>query len=184
MKYLKTFFETYKPLLDLVNNVDNDLLDKIKNILPSGDILEISCGNGADAIELKKLGYTVTCTDNNKYYVDHIKKHVNSILHDTRDTFPFSDKQFDLVFSRLGLHYFDKDDLEKIFSEINRISKSYLVFSVKLTNDDLSSDKVIISENDWVGLVEKYYKIESKEIKEGLLYGSPSKWLEIVANKR
>jgi ubiquinone/menaquinone biosynthesis C-methylase UbiE len=183
MKYLKTF-ETYKPLLDLVDNVDNDLIYKIKNILPIGNILEISCGNGADAIELKKSGYEVTCTDNNEYYVNHVGKYVNSILHDTRGTFPFRDNEFDLVFSRLGLHYFSMEELDNIFKEINRLSKKFLVFSVKLENDNLSNTKVIISEKDWVNIVEKYFGIKSKEIKEGILYGSPSKWLEIVAEKQ
>lgn len=42
-------------LLNLIDNVDFQLIDKIKLLIPSGEILEISFGNGADALELSRI---------------------------------------------------------------------------------------------------------------------------------
>ena len=36
---------------------------------------------------------------------------------------PFEDVSFDVVYSHLALHYFDRDTTEKIFSEIYRVLK-------------------------------------------------------------
>ena len=70
MRYLVPFkiFESSSPLLDIKGNVDSNLISKIESLSPSS-ILEISCGNGSDSIELSNKGYDVEATDNNKEYV-------------------------------------------------------------------------------------------------------------------
>lgn len=173
----------WSPLLDLTENIDKELINKIESLLPNkGKILEISCGNGADAIDLTNKGYDVTATDNCQEYVDHVGKYINCIKHDTRNTFPFHNKSFDLVYSRLGLHYFTKEELSKIFSEISRLTKRYLVFTVKIEQDNLNTGKIIMSKSDWEILLSDNFNIISSEEKEGLLYDNQSKWLEIVAS--
>ena len=186
MKYIlsKKLFENqnWSPLLDLEDNVDYELINIIESLLPNkGKILEISCGNGADAIELQEEGFSVTCTENNQGYYDHVSQFVKCIKHDTRNKFPFADKSFDLVYSRLGLHYFSKEELSNIFSEIKRLS-NYLVFSVKIEQDDINTGKVILSKEDWEELVSENFNIISSEEKEGKLYNKESKWLEIAAS--
>ena len=186
MKYIlsRKLFENqnWSPLLDLENNVDYELVSIIESLLPNkGKILEISCGNGADAIELQEEGYSVTCTENNQVYYDHISQFVKCIKHDTRNKFPFPDKSFDLVYSRLGLHYFSKEELSNIFSEISRLIDKYLVFTVKIEQDSINTGKVILSKEDWEELVSENFNIISSKEKEGILYDNQSKWLEIVA---
>lgn len=185
LRYLKKYnlFENriLPILLDLDNNVDSDLINKIENLLPSGKILEISCGNGADAIKLNELGYDVVATDFTKEYVDYVNQYLPCIEHDTRQRFPFSDKSFDLVYSRLGLHYFSEEELVSIFTEISRLTKKYLVFTVKLANDNLNTGKVILGKEKWEELVSNKFNIISSEVKEGILYTDKSKWLEIIA---
>lgn len=185
MKYLKPYklFENrvLPILLDLENNVDNELIEKIQNLLPSGSILEISCGNGADAIKLNELGYDIIATDFTKEYVDYVNQYLPCIEHDTRQRFPFSDKSFDLVYSRLSLHYFTEEELRNIFTEISRLTKKYLVFTVKLANDNLNTGKVILGKEKWEELVSDKFNIISSEIKEGILYSDKSKWLEVIA---
>lgn len=182
MKYLK-YFEAWTPLLDLEGNVDTTMINNITNLIKSGKILEISCGNGADTKKLLDLGYDVTCTENNEGYCDYVNKFANCVLHDTSKPFPFNDNQFDLVYSRLGLHYFDKYTLSDIFSEINRISNGYLVYSVKILDDPLT-EKVILSKKDWESITkESGFDIISSEAKSGELYGKYSEWLEIIASK-
>jgi SAM-dependent methyltransferase len=170
------------PLLKLEDNVDYELIEKIQSLISSGTILEISCGNGADALELLKRGYVVFGTENNQQYADHVNQKINCVKHDTRNKFPFPDNSFDLVYSRLGLHYFSESELQSIFKEISRITKEYLVFTVKLVND-IKTGKTIFDKETWENLVSEEFKIVSSEVKEGILYDNQSKWLEMVARK-
>ena len=168
-------------LLNLIDNVDNHLISVIQNeVSPGGSVLEISCGNAADSSQLRKLGYVVKCTDLDDKYVENAKEMgLDCIKHDTRDKFPFQNSEFDLVYSRLGLHYFTEDELHQILQELKRIGKKLLI-TVKLV-DDIKTGKVILTEEKWLSLVGEYFEIKSSEVKEGILYGSKTKWLEILA---
>lgn len=186
MKYLLNFklFESKAVLLDLENNVDNELVSKVRSLIERGNILEISCGNGADAIELSKIGYNVTTTEFCDEYVEWVNEQgIECIKHDTKEKFPFNDSEFDLVYSRLGLHYFTQEELVNIFKEISRITKRYLVFTVKLVND-IPTGKIIFTEDTWKDLVSDEFTIISSEVKEGILYNNQSKWLEIIAENK
>ena len=186
MKYLKEFrvFENNSPLLDLSDNADTELIYKIRGLIRNGNILEISCGNGADSIELAKLGFNVTATEMSDDYIKYVNSNgIKCIKHDTKDKFPFVNNSFDLVYSRLGLHYFTLDELKSIFDEISRISKKYLVFTVKLVND-IPTGKVILNEDTWENLVSEKFEILEADVKEGILYDNQSKWLEIIAKKK
>lgn len=187
MKTLKTyqkFFESIgSPLLDLSNNVDAHLISVIqKEIQPGDKILEISCGNAADASALKELGYEVTCTEYNPFYVENAERlGLDCIQHDTKNEFPFSDGEFDLIYSRLGLHYFMEDELDNIFSELGRIGKRILI-TVKVV-DDIKTGKVILTEDKWKEIASRFFDIKAFEVKEGQLYGSQSRWIEILGEK-
>ena len=190
MKYIlkyKKFESSYvKPiLLELQNNIDKQLIDEIFSLLPNGgDILEVSCGNGADAIELAENGYNVVATDITPEYVDYVnKQNVKCLLHNTLEKFPFSDSEFDLIYSRLGLHYFNIEDLHKIFDELSRITNKYLIFTVKIVNDNLQTGKIIISKEKWEELVSNKFTIIKSKIHKGQLYNQESEWLEIIAQK-
>jgi 2-polyprenyl-3-methyl-5-hydroxy-6-metoxy-1,4-benzoquinol methylase len=185
MKYIRSYRLYESVLLDLDENVDDNLISIIESLVDSGSkILEISCGNGSDSIKLSNLGYEVVATDLDKNYVDFVNsKGIECIQHDTRKRFPFDEDEFDLIYSRLGLHYFNEPELDNIFKELNRLTSGYLVFTVKLVND-IQTGKVILSEDIWEDLVSKYFDIISFEIKEGILYNNKSKWLEIVAKKK
>jgi len=190
MKYLlnRKIFENQSelnkqaPLLKLDGNADIELIEKIQSLISSGTILEISCGNGADALELLKRGYLVFGTENNQQYADHVNQKINCIKHDTKNRFPFPDNTFDLVYSRLGLHYFSESELQSIFKEISRITKEYLVFTVKLVND-IQTGKTIFNKETWENLVSEEFEIISSIEKEGILYDNQSKWLEMVVKK-
>ena len=200
MKYLKRFLESKTaPLINMGDTKDNELLDKVAGLArhKGKKILEIACGNGSDAIALYNMGFDVTATDSNQEYVDHINQEVENskvevdrgkikaILHDTRKSFPATDGKFDLVFSRLGLHYFTEEELKEIFADIYRITKLYghLVFTVKLTDDGKWGKKVLPTET-WVKIVEESgFEIMNNETKSGKLYGEENTWLEVIAIK-
>ena len=186
MKYLKEYKLFESSLLDLSDNVDNHLIGVIKkNFKPGSKILEISCGNGADAKYLQDLGYDIICTEIDDNYVRNAKNlGLKCIKHDTRNNFPFEDKQFDLIYAKLSLHYFTKDELNRIFKELRRISHNIL-FTVKVQDDDFKTGKIIIPPHHWIGITSNNYGSEkSFYIKEGELYGKPAKWVEIFAEAK
>lgn len=185
MKYLKTYLESFNsPLLSLSDNIDYELIDIIeKNFDKGSSVLEISCGNAADSLHLKELGYNVKCTELDDNYVNNAKDlGLDCIKHDTKNKFPFSNNQFDLIYSRLGLHYFTESELDSILSELSRIGRNILI-TVKVEEDDFKTGKVIISPEKWKNLIDKYFNIEIFNIKEGVLYNKPSKWIEILGKK-
>ncbi len=186
MRYLKTYesFNIGSPLLKLSDNVDYDLVDVIKSSAPIGSqILEISCGNAADAKYLSKIGYKVTCTETNDGYIENAKSlGLNCMNHDTKDKFPFKDKQFSLIYSRLGLHYFTAEELDLILQELSRIGNKLLI-TVKLVND-IQTNKIILTEDIWKDIISKHFNIEEFEVKEGILYDVQSKWLEILSGSK
>ncbi len=181
MRYIKKYEAFNSVLLNLSDNMDLELVSKIKSLINKGDsILEISCGNGADAILLNN-DYNVIATDTDQGYVDYVNsKGVQCINHDTRDKFEFDDNQFDLIYSRLGLHYFSKDELRLIFNELFRICDGYILFTVKLVND-IPTGKVILAKEDWEELTSDRFNIVSSVVKNGILYNNESTWLEILA---
>ena len=168
-------------LLDLSDNVDYNLIDIINSKFKKGsNILEISCGNASDSIYLQNQGYKITCTEYNKDYVQNAKlKNLNCIQHDTINSFPFEDKEFDLVYSRLGLHYFSEFYLRNIFSEINRISNNLLI-TVKIS-DDVNTGKVIYTKDTWKKIIGENFEMIYMKEKKGLLYDVQSNWIEVFA---
>lgn len=184
MKYLKTLEAFNSPLLSLSDNIDHQLIDVIKKNFDKGSsILEISCGNGADSLYLKELGYDVKCTELDDNYISNaIKLGLDCIKHDTKNKFPFDDNQFDLIYSRLGLHYFTESELDSILSELSRIGRSILI-TVKVEEDDFKTGKVIISPEKWNEIINKYFNIIDFNVNQGKLYNKESKWIEIFANK-
>lgn len=184
MKYLKKYESFNSTLLNLENNIDTHLISIIKDNFKIGsNILEISCGNADDSLYLKELGYNIKCTELDHNYVENAKNlGLDCIKHDTMDKFPYDNDEFDLIYSRLGLHYFSESQLDSIFSELSRIGKSILT-TVKVEEDSFKTGKVILSPQKWNEIINKYFNIEIFDVKEGLLYDKPSKWIEIFAKK-
>ena len=44
-----------------------------------------------------------------------------------------------------------------------------------------NTGKVFLDKEEWKKVVSQFFNIKNFEVKEGTLYGSPSKWLEIEA---
>lgn len=158
--------------------MDNKFVDKVANKLPKGSkILDIGYGDGSEAIYLSEKGFDVYGTDIRENDKSDLFKH---ITHNTKDPFPFEDNYFDLVYARLSLHYFSKEELSKIFKEIYRISKSYFIFTCKTDQGGYNSGKKFFTLEEWVDIVEAAgFKIYDKEKKSGQLYGKDSNWIEI-----
>lgn len=116
MKWIKSYKLFESVLLGLTYNIDMNLISIIENNVPlDSNILEISCGNGADSLYLQNLGYNIKCTEFDNNYVNNARNlGLDCIKHDTRNKFPYKDGEFDLIYSRLGLHYFTESELDSI----------------------------------------------------------------------
>jgi len=106
-------------------------LIKTYKINKNSKVLDIGCGKGFLLADIKKIlpetsltGYDISSyAKKNSHY--SIKKNIFNIK--AQDKYLFKDKEIDLLISLGTLHNLEIFDLEKAFSEINRVSKkSYI----------------------------------------------------------
>jgi ubiquinone/menaquinone biosynthesis C-methylase UbiE len=188
---------------DYINKINTGILpkdkpdiitiDKLSNLIPAkSKILDISIGDGANTEYFIEKGYDVYGTDISQLAIETISEKYPEytwIEHDTLEKFPFSNNQFNLVFARLAIHYFDKKSIDKILNDINRILKNngYLYILVKISNTgNLSTGKVSYSSDEWKEMVSEYFEIfdYKEEIKKAYSYEKePSNLLEIIGKK-
>jgi ubiquinone/menaquinone biosynthesis C-methylase UbiE len=89
-------------------------------------------------------GYQVLSTDFSSYALKISKQKSQNIYPklkfkklDLSKPLPFPNNHFHIVYSHLGLHYFNKKDTKKLFVEIHRVLKPHGVFaSIFNTTDD------------------------------------------------
>jgi SAM-dependent methyltransferase len=106
-------------------------------------ILEVACGVGSDASFFAQQGYDVLATDFSQVVVDQDKAYFDqprlefAQLDVSRHPLPFPDRQFDVVYSHLGLHYFSDDTTRAVMAELHRILKDggILAFACKSVKD-------------------------------------------------
>ena len=99
---------------------------------PGSHVLDIGCGKGFLLSEMLMIipELKVVGLDISNHAIKNSPTNMKNKLfnHDIRKKLNFSDKKFDLVISLVTLHNFKIFELEKIFSEINRVSKkAYLM---------------------------------------------------------
>lgn len=172
---------------------DAKAIDKLIKLIPSGSkILDLSFGDGANSEYFIEKGYDLYGTDISGLAVETMKNKYpdyNWIEHDTLDRFPFENDKFDLVFARLALHYFKKDDIERVLSDIYRILKDngYLYIMVKCSNtSNIDTGKISYTSEEWIEMVSELFEVvESKqETKKAYSFEkTASNLFEILAKK-
>ena len=53
--------------------------------------------------------------------------------------------------------------------------------SVKIQNDNIKTNKIILTPGEWKEIISNFFEIEDVKIREGKLYGEDAKWMEIIA---
>lgn len=104
-----------------------------------GKILDLGCGQGQDSRYFAEHGYSVLDTDFSDQAITFAQqKNIFSNLDfkvlDVTDPLPFEDKTFDIVYSHLALHYFDKQKTKEVFEEITRILKDGGILALLLNS--------------------------------------------------
>lgn len=92
-----------------------------------GKILDLAAGQGQDSRYFARQGYDVWCTDFNEFALTEAKKKSESnvsmhyLMVDIGKDLPFETKSFDVVYSHMGLHFFDRKNTRRLFAEIHRV---------------------------------------------------------------
>jgi SAM-dependent methyltransferase len=98
------------------------------DVLPPGaTLLDLGCGNGHDSALFAQAGLRVTALDVAAAALDAFLPirsgpPVDRIRHCITDIpYPLEDRQFDAVYARLSLHYFDAATTARALGELHRV---------------------------------------------------------------
>ena len=97
------------------------------HIKPGDKILDVGCGKGFLLYEITMLvpGVEVYGLDISSYAIEHCKEEIkDSIQLGNANSLPFTDKEFDLVYSLNTLHNLHNYDLDKALREIERVGNN------------------------------------------------------------
>jgi ubiquinone/menaquinone biosynthesis C-methylase UbiE len=143
---------------------------QIINFLPkNGKLIDLGAGQGQDSCFFAQNNFEVTSTDFCQNALDISKKRnpnlkIDFQIVDLSRNLPFDNSSFDIVYSHMALHYFDKKITQKLFEEIYRILKNGGIFAT-LTNtindpEVLNSNKI---EDEYffspVGIKKRFFSI-------------------------
>ncbi len=113
----------------------------IKYFPYKGKVLELGCGQGADAIFLASKGYSVEANDFSQTAIDYAIKQtpgslrnlINYYVFDLNNKLYFENK-FDVVYSHLSLHFFTEERTKQLMDEVYTSLKPGGIFSILLNS--------------------------------------------------
>jgi len=181
----------HNPQLIYERDPEKDILDRLIYDLESdANILDLGCGDGADAIYFSNKGFNVSALDISKVAIEIKSKNpeIDAKVYDiSKHNLPYSDNHFDLIFSRLSLHYFDRFTLTQIVHDINNKMKDggcfYLTVKTQSLKDKIDTGKKFLHKKEWIKVLEYYFKDIHITEHSGKLYNIYSQWLEIECIK-
>ncbi|GLY53062.1 class I SAM-dependent methyltransferase [Lentzea sp. NBRC 102530] len=170
-----------------------------------GRVMELGCGRGHDARYFAECGHSVVATDISPVALREAKSlggdAVTYVAADMTSSLPAGDECFDVVYSRLSLHYFTDDVTRRVLSEIHRVLKPGAVFAalVKSTKDPLYARGIRVERDMYVldGHVRHFidppylrevtaplFDVEELSQYDGDAFGFPSSFTRLIARKR
>lgn len=193
--------------LDHYANIPTSFAKEVQEIIPPNTyILELGCGAGNDAIFFAEQGHKILSTDFSEVAIEKNKKIYNNknltfSVMDCSKLMDFLEQTFDIIYTRLSLHYFTDAVTKNIFAELPRILKplGYLCFLCKSINDPLYGkgqeiEKDMFNNNgrirhffseeytkEYLGDMFSIVKLESGQEK---FYGEPSAFVKVIAQKK
>lgn len=170
-------------------------------------VLELGCGLGNDSAYFAKNDHNVIGTDfsdevikQNKYRYKNIEKLQFQVFDMSKMPYPFRNNNFDVVYTRLSLHYFDDKTTRNMINEINRLlEQDGLLFYLCKSNKDplygkgkkIEKDmfelnrhvRHFFSEDYSRDLLKDKFKILKLESGTEDFYGEKSGYIKVVAKK-
>ena len=137
-------------------------VSQVVDLLPKeGKLLDLGAGQGQDSRFFARAGYKVISTDLNEAALSLSKAKADDDVSDLEfkvvdigKKFSFDDQSYDVVYSHLGLHYFDKQTTRGVLEEIKRVLKpgGVLAFLANTIEDPE------IKEEGFVRIEDHFYK--------------------------
>lgn len=194
--------------LAVYSQAPTEFAHEVVRLLPDhANVLELGCGFGTDAAFFAQRGHSVLATDLSEIAIARNKREHTTILSpnfqvlDMRDgTLPFAADEFDAVYARLSLHYYPDHITRSLFQEIHRVLKrgGRLAFLCKSTSDPLygKGQQLEAGMFDYKGHVRHFFNhgytkslldggdcVEKLEERKEDLYGQPSAYIKVIAQK-
>lgn len=150
--------------LDFLEDIWLDKYSEIINNIPKGKVLDLGCGLGQYTKYFIDKGFEVISADISINALNKLKENIpeaNIMQIDMRQKIPFEENSFVIVFANLCIHYFNKEDTERLIKEIKRIIKKdgYFIGSVNSTKCFKYIEKNAIKIED------NYYFAEKRNIR-------------------
>jgi pseudaminic acid biosynthesis-associated methylase len=129
----------------------------LKELPKNAKILEVGTNIGNQLIHLQKMGFTnlygIEVQENAINYSKQRADNLNIIKADAMDI-PFKDDYFDLVFTNVVLIHIPPNILDKVLSEIIRVSNSYILgleyYSEKCEEISYRGEDNLLWKNDFL----------------------------------
>lgn len=156
---MKVKYDKYYQTENLFGTPYPELIDFFTAYPKKGNILDLGCGQGRDAIPLARLGFNVTGIDNSKVGIEQMlqiaKKEELFLNGIVSDIFEFEDfNDFDFVLLDSMFHFAKKDkkkETEFIHKIISKVKSGCLIIiciqdtgkKVEILNNIIDSQKAI-----------------------------------------
>lgn len=139
--------------------------EAIKFFPSTGNLIDVGCGQGQDSRFFAEHGYEVTGIDFSKEGINFARGksadlNIDFTVLDIANPLPFHNSSFDIVYSHLALHYFDKLTTKEIFEELTRILKPggiLAVFVNSIHDPEYNTGKKIEEDYFLIGNMQKRY---------------------------
>jgi SAM-dependent methyltransferase len=188
-------------------NLPTEFARDVEGLMPqASQVLELGCGEGADAAFFARRGHIVTATDFAEAALAKARRRYPGVRglafsnQDLTQPFGFPSGRFDLVYARLSLHYFGDAATKMALSEIARVLKTggLLAFMCKSIDDPLYGKGIefekdtfetdhlrhFFSEAYARDCVGHQFDIQALTTHKAPLYGQPSAYVRLIARKR
>lgn len=116
---------------DLDNIEDNWILDYMKYLPKTGNLLDLGCGVGQYSIYFYSLGYNVSSCDISSKALEILNeknKNIKTKIQDINKPLDYKDNEFDIVFANLSIHFLSDENTKNLLGEIKRILKPNGIF--------------------------------------------------------
>lgn len=116
---------------DLDNIEDNWILDYMKYLPKTGNLLDLGCGVGQYSSYFYSLGYNVSSCDISSKALEILNeknKNIKTKIQDINKPLDYKDNEFDIVFANLSIHFLSDENTKNLLSEIKRILKPNGIF--------------------------------------------------------
>lgn len=116
---------------DLDNIEDNWILDYMKYLPKTGNLLDLGCGVGQYSIYFYSLGYNVSSCDISSKALEILNeknKNIKTKIQDINKPLDYKDNEFDIIFANLSIHFLSDENTKNLLGEIKRILKPNGIF--------------------------------------------------------